>query len=177
MKIWISKIGDSKPSIITKDTVNRPSEISITVPDGTMNIDNYTVTWSGNTPVITEVVGWQTAELAARKVMKLETDLLLTDKEVQEADNQPFSFNGNLYYPDTEFIQGIFSVLPLLPSNYTEEWKTAEKDTDGVKNKKVTLNKTGIQGLALAYLQFKKDNWKAGELKKDALKEAFLAGE
>ena len=111
------------------------------------------------------------------RIKKLDADLLAIDQEVSVADNQPFSFNGNLYYPDTEFIQGIFSVLPLLPSDYTEEWKTAEKDTDGVKNKKVILNKTGIQGLALAYLQFKKDNWKAGELKKNALKDAFLAGE
>ena len=130
--------------------------------------------WDGE---LKERPEWAAEVSLETRKKKLEADLLAIDKEVQEADKQPFDYAGDKYYPDTEFIQGIFSVLPLLPSNYTEEWKTAEKDTDGVKNKKVTLNKTGIQGLALAYLQFKKDNWKAGELKKDALKEAFLAGE
>jgi len=111
------------------------------------------------------------------RYIELERNLLAIDKEVEEADKQPFSFNGNLYYPDTEFIQGMFSVLPLLPSNYTESWKTAEKGTDGLKNKKVVLNKAGITGLALAYLQFKKNNWQAGEIKKEALKNVFLEGE
>lgn len=127
--------------------------------------------WDGS---LKERPEWITEKALEMRIKKLDEDLLAIDKEVEEADKQPFSFNGNLYYPDTEFIQGIFSVLPLLPSNYTEEWKTAEKDTDGVKNKKVVINKTGIQGLALAYLQFKKSNWAVGEAKKNVLKDAFL---
>lgn len=123
-----------------------------------------------------EVPNWESDRLLKEKLQKLDKDLSDIDKEVQEADKQPFLFNGVSYYPDTEFIQGIFSVLHLLPSNYTEVWKTAEKEEDGLKNKKVTLDKAGITGLALAYLQFKKNNWLAGEIRKDALKTAFLEG-
>lgn len=108
------------------------------------------------------------------KGKKLEADLLAIDEEVKNADGLPFEYNGHTYYPDTEFIQGIFSVLPLMPSNYTETWKTAEKEADGISNVYVQLDKAGITGLALAYLQFKKGNWAAGEMQKQALKDAFL---
>jgi len=172
IKVWYKNIGDTVPSFISsRRWLQRPDEVFF---ESNLNSFNesftYSISWNNQTPSL--VLTGDTSN-----VVNLEENLKAIDSEVEEADKQPFSFNGNLYYPDTEFIQGIFSVLPLLPSNFTEEWKTAEKDTDGVKNKKVTLNKTGIQGLALAYLQFKKDNWKAGELKKEALKEAFLAGE
>lgn len=96
------------------------------------------------------------------------------DDEVSLAQQQPFPFNGHLFYPDTEFIQGVFSALNVLPANYQETWKTADKEADGVTNIYVTLDKAGIAGLAVAYLQFKKTTWSAGEEKKKLLKAAYL---
>lgn len=106
----------------------------------------------------------------------LEDSLALIDRQVEEADSKPFPYLGHNFYPDTEFIQGVYSVLPLLPSGYTETWKTADKMADGVSSVYITLDKAGIQGLALAYLQFKKGNWMAGEQRKQTLKNEFLSG-
>lgn len=96
------------------------------------------------------------------------------DKEVLEKQALPFEFNGHNYYPDTEFIQGIFSALSILPANYTEVWKTADKAANGVDNIYVTLDKAGIAGLAVAYLSFRKKIWAEGEEKKKLLKAQYL---
>lgn len=39
------------------------------------------------------------------------SELQSVDAEVQSSLKSPFQFNGNNYYPDTEFIQGMFSAL------------------------------------------------------------------
>lgn len=96
------------------------------------------------------------------------------DLEVQEKQSLPFEFNGHNYYPDTEFIQGVFSALSILPSDYQEIWKTADKEADGITNVYVTLDKTGIAGLAAAYLSFRKGIWADGEEKKKLLKAQYL---
>lgn len=119
---------------------------------------------------------WTEEVAAAEKLRKLEEDISAVDSGVKEADKQPFGYNGHTYYPDTEFIQGMFSMLPYLPSDYTETWKTAEKEADGITNVYVVLDKAGIAGLASAYLQFKKNNWVVGETQKAALKEEYLGG-
>lgn len=105
----------------------------------------------------------------------LAQELQLIDEGVQLTLLSPFKFNGHNYYPDTEFIQGVFSALPLLPSDFTEVWKTADKAENGVDNIYVTLDKQGITGLAMAYLSFKKSVWSDGEKRKIELKTSYLA--
>lgn len=96
------------------------------------------------------------------------------DQEVLEKQSLPFEFNGHNYYPDTEFIQGVFSALSILPDNYTETWKTADKAANGIDNIYVTLDKTGIAGLAVAYFSLRKGIWAEGEEKKKLLKAQYL---
>jgi len=172
VKVFYKNVGDTSVSFISeKLSLERPDDLSFEAEvESFKHSFRYRIDWINDVPSV-EQVGDKSS------TRELEEALLAIDSEVQEADRQPFPYGGGLYYPDTEFIQGIFSVLPYLPVDYTETWKTAEKDTDGVKNKKVVLDKAGIVGLALAYLQFKKTNWAVGEAKKEQLKDAFLAGE
>jgi len=171
-RVWYNKTGDETPTIITDTSSSRPDEkffvANISDPDSR----KYRINWVGNSPSLVTDSSWNDKV----KLDKLYKDLAIVDNEVKEADKLPFTFGSNTFYPDTEFIQGMFSVLPYLPSNYTERWKTADKEEDGVNNIYVTLDKAGIQGLALAYLQFKKTNWSVGESKKQVLKDAFKNG-
>ena len=168
VNVWYNKVGDSAPTFVSKKLLNRPDDFYFECEVSNFKESyRYGLSWSGGTPSLVFIKDTESE-------LNLERGLAQIDLEVQEADKQPFTFNGHIFYPDTEFIQGVFSVLPLLPTGYTENWKTAEKDTDGVNNVYVTLDKAGIQGLALAYLQFKKNNWLSGELQKQALKDAFL---
>lgn len=128
--------------------------------------------WTGAT--IQEFPGWA-AEQAKKYVYdKLSADLAQIDNEVLTAQQQPFLFNGHNYYPDTEFILGMFSSLPLRPDNYTKEWKTADKLEDGITNIYVVLDKTGITMLAATYAEFREQLWDAGETRKRSLKAKYL---
>ena len=168
-KVWYKKLLDNKPTVITNEKIVRPDEsyFLFDVPDIRKD---YTIMWNQSTPSLEE----DTTISGIKRYSKLQEELSKIDKEVEASDKKPFLFNGNHFTPDTEFIQGMFSVLNELPDNYTEIWKTTDKTSNGIDNIYVTLNKQGIKGLALSYLQFKKDNWKAGETKKQALKDAYL---
>jgi len=134
--------------------------------------------WFNSTPeryryvdgVFSEWFGWNQERLAKEKAAALKNKLSEIDNEVKSKANSPFVWGSNTWYPDVETVQGLYSVLPLLPDDYTEVWKTADLDQDGVSNIYVTLDKSGITGLALALLTHKKSWWSAGEQKKLALK-------
>lgn len=150
--------------------------------EGVLYLDPALCGWANVYPSRYKVVNgtllerteWVAEQVQVERVKKLESDLAAIDIQVKGADSQPFEYSGHTFYPDTEFIQGIFSMLPYLPDDYTEQWKTAEKQADGISNVYVTLDKTALAGLAAAYFQVKKNNWAAGEAAKQQLKDDFL---
>lgn len=134
--------------------------------------------WFNSTPeryeyvngIFSERSGWGQEQLAEKKSSAFKNKLSEIDSEVKSKASSPFTWNGNTWYPDVETIQGLYSVLPLLPEDYTEVWKTADLDQDGINNVYVTLDKAGVTSLALSLLTHKKSWWAAGEQKKLALK-------
>jgi len=79
MRIWYSKVGDTRPSIITADTCSRPDEICIEAPNGDMNPDHYITEWNGSDPVVTKEAGWEVDDLRRgrehmRRMIKAERD-------------------------------------------------------------------------------------------------------
>lgn len=168
-KVWYKNLLDNKPTAITSEKIERPDE-SYFLSDIPNIKKEYLIKWDQSAPYLEEDITISNIN----KYNKLQEDLSKIDREVEAADKRPFLFNGNYYTPDTEFIQGMFSILSILPDNYTELWKTTDKEIDGVNNVYVVLDKSDIQGLALTYLQFKKNNWKIGDEKKKALKSAYI---
>jgi len=92
------------------------------------------------------------------------------DQEVATGYLELLEYNGNKYYPDERAILASFSSLAYLPSDYTKEWKTADRMKDGINSVKVVLDKEGLAGLALTLLARQGAVWDAGEAKKVILK-------
>lgn len=67
MKVWIARIGDTTPSIITPNSSDRPGEIVVELPDGDINAAHYLVEWQGATPIVTIKPGWEDEELEKTK--------------------------------------------------------------------------------------------------------------
>jgi len=137
--------------------------------------------YDGRNPVIVSEIGplpdgYTKNQKPLTKADVLEKLFADIDSETASERQQPFEYAGNLYYPDNEFIQGVFLAVTsgLLPADYTEVWKTAEKEKDGINNVYTTLDVSGITGLAAAYLQSRKAIWAKGENKKKSLKIAFF---
>lgn len=104
------------------------------------------------------------------KAQALSMKLAEIDKAVTDYIGVTFPFAGRNFYIDVETIQGVYSVLPLLPDDYVEHWKTADLEPDGVTNIYVDLGKAQIRGMALALLTHKKTAWALGDSKKQELK-------
>ena len=116
-----------------------------------------------------QVEGWVARYAKERLVEALEKKLGEIDAAVATELRQPFLHNGHHYYLDIEYIQGVYSALPLLPANWSQQWKTADKP-DGIHNVYVTMDKAGIQALAMAALQRKVSVWERGDEVKKAAK-------
>lgn len=67
MKVWIAKIGDTTPSIVTLNSSDRPGEIAVELPDGDMNAAHYFVGWQGANPTVNIKPGWENEELEKSK--------------------------------------------------------------------------------------------------------------
>lgn len=98
------------------------------------------------------------------------------DKKLSEIDaareselRVPFLHDGHTFYFDVDYIQGVFSVLPLLPIDWTIEWKTADKP-DGLNNTYIILDKAAVSGLASATFMRKSKIWAKYDAKKKAVK-------
>ena len=121
-----------------------------------------------------EIKGWKETEADEAKLYALNDALAAVDKEVITAQSQTFEYDGHNYYIDKKIIVGIASALPLLPDDYIQEWKTADK-LDGINNVYVVLDKKGIAGVAMACLSAFTDRWALGDSRKKALKAAYFA--
>lgn len=132
--------------------------------------------WTGTPPETDPTAGDPLAGLPPAVAKRRAAIYMLekVDEIVARRSARPFNYNGNSYYPDVEFIHGMFSLLPELPSGYTETWKTADTEADGIRNVYVTLDKDGITGLAKALFTRKKNLWAAGEANKVAIKNLAL---
>lgn len=119
-----------------------------------------------------EIEGWRSAEAAQAKLDALNAALDEVDQRVRYDQSLPFEYAGNHYYMDRENIIGIAAALPILPPNYTQRWKTADKP-DGINNTYVVLDKAGLAGLAVACLEAFAARWAAGDAEKRALKDGY----
>jgi hypothetical protein len=122
-----------------------------------------------------EVDGWGEKYEEEKYTKEIEEKLKIIDSEVEHLSQEAFEYDGHLYYPDVETIQGVFIMLPLLPSDFSMEWKTADKVK--FKNVYVTLDKRGITELAVALFQYKTKLWKIGDEVKKELKECNTSSE
>lgn len=113
--------------------------------------------------------GWDQEYLANKLSDAIDKKLTEIDLAVKVKLQEPFKFNGNTFYPDVESIQGQFVGLSLLPTDYFIEWKTADKV--GLQNIYVTLDKSGIAGLAMALLAYRANIWNDGDALKKQVKE------
>lgn len=104
------------------------------------------------------------------RAVALSRKLAEIDIAVLQHVGTTFPYMGHNFYVDVEFIQGVYTALPVLPEDYTETWKTSDVQEDGITNIYVTLDKAGITGLAIALLQHKKTWWDAGEQQKQVVK-------
>jgi hypothetical protein len=119
--------------------------------------------------MFSQVAGWAERYAKDQLAEAMEAKLGEIDMAVVAESNQPFLHNGHHYYLDIEYIQGVYSALPLLPDNWSQQWKTADKP-DGINNVYVAVDKAGVQALALAALQRKTSVWQRGDDLKKAVK-------
>lgn len=106
-------------------------------------------------------------------MMELEHKLKRVDRAVaEERDNGTFSLDGNNFYIDLVTIPGMFMALPYLPSSYTVEWKTADKEQNGIDNVYITVNPAKISAMYLAQMAAILAIWKEGDKKKKEIKKA-----
>lgn len=122
--------------------------------------------------VWSEIDGWRSAEAAQEKLDALNAALEEVDHRVKYEQSLPFEYAGNHYYMDRENIIGIAAALPILPVNYTQQWKTADKP-DGINNIYVDLDKSALSGLATACLEAFTARWAVGDAEKRAIKAEY----
>lgn len=101
----------------------------------------------------------------------LERRLAKIDFEVNyERSTSTFVWGSNTYYVDLVTLPVVYMALPLLPSNFSMSWKTADKDTDGVSSIYTTVDKKDISDMFLAQMNTVTAIWNAGDAKKKAIK-------
>lgn len=110
------------------------------------------------------------------KLVALHQKLSELDIEYEAGLNkETFEYNGRKYYSDFKFIAGMCLAFALgeLPDNHIETWKTADKESDGVTNIYVDLNREQVYNLGVAYLFSQKDVFSNIDPRKSALKAMY----
>lgn len=123
-----------------------------------------------------EIAGAKAALEEQQRVEDLKQKLAEVDSLRSELQAGTFEHNGHTYYMDPLVIVGQLVGMSLLPADYTRQWKTADKDVDGVSNIYVKLDKAGFTAMAMACMVAWGANWdKADAVKKD-IKALFVEG-
>lgn len=104
---------------------------------------------------------------------KLVADLQAVDDWVLSEQSKTFTYDGHNYYPDERSLNAMLTSMEYKPAEFTKEWKTADKEVDGISNVYVVLNKTEITELALTLEQRQSQIWDEGDAKKKLIKEEY----
>lgn len=141
------------------------------VPWGVFNKDYYSAPGGVLTPMTPEEK--EAYDVQKAKDDKLIADLQAVDDWVLSEQSKTFTYDGHNYYPDERSLNAMLTSMEYKPAEFTKEWKTADKEVDGISNVYVVLNKTEITELALTLEQRQSQIWDEGDAKKKLIKEEY----
>lgn len=128
-------------------------------------------------PSVVEFPEWKDGEWVESKDKALEYYSTEIDIEVNKRYNLLFEYEGHTYYPDSQGIQSTRLTLESLSesvSGNVVNWKSYDKEEDGVHNIYVPFTKEGFIKFSDFFYSVQSSIWKTGDEIKKMLKDEYL---